>query len=413
MAKRKPEEVREITRKETHLRRKDAEANRRILLALAGVGILLVLLVVAGVAQELLIAPNQPVVTVNNQRLSTRDYQKLVKYAWFQEGQVTDAQGTSLTVLDEAIDNALLEEQAQQRGITISDDEVTETIEKLFGYYRVPPTPVPTRTPSPEPTADPNATPNSEPTAIPTSTATPAPTATPVSLESYQTSYKTYLERMSTATGMTEADFRALIRRDLIREKLYEDVTKDVPTTAEQVHARHILVSVRTPAPTPTPLPEGQATPTPDPAAPAPTPTLEPRDDAQALARIIEIQQRVGAGEDFAELARQFSDDTGSRDNGGDLGWFARGAGLVQEFEDAAFALQPGEVSQPVKTQFGYHLIKVEERDPARPLDDYTIAQNKYSAYQEWLTNLRNTATITRNWTIDKVPPTPVAGAAR
>ena len=128
MAKRKPEEVREITRKETHLRRKDAEANRRILLALAGVGILLVLLIVAGVAQELLIAPNQPVVTVNNQRLSTRDYQKLVKYAWFQEGQVTDPQGTSLTVLDEAIDNALMEEQAQQRGITISDEEVTETI---------------------------------------------------------------------------------------------------------------------------------------------------------------------------------------------------------------------------------------------------------------------------------------------
>jgi len=250
MAKRKPEEVREITRKETHLRRKDAEANRRILLALAGVGILLVLLIVAGVAQELLIAPNQPVVTVNNQRLSTRDYQKLVKYAWFQEGQVTDPQGTSLTVLDEAIDNALMEEQAQQRGIAISDEEVTETIEKLFGYYRVPPTPVPTRTPAPEPTADPNATPSSEPTAIPTSTATPAPTATPVSLESFQTAYKNYLDRMNTATGMTEADFRALIRRDLIREKLYEDVTKDVPTTGEQVHARHILVSVRTPAPT-------------------------------------------------------------------------------------------------------------------------------------------------------------------
>lgn len=405
MAKRKPEEVREITRKETHLRRRDAEANRRILLALAGVGVLLLLLILAGVVQELLLKPNQPVVTVNNQRLSTRDYQKLVKYAWFQEGQVTDPQGTSLNVLDEAIDNALMEEQAQQRGITVTDEEVTETIEKLFGYYRVPPTPVPTRTPAPEPTADPDATP------VPT--LTPAPTATPVSLESFQTSYKTYLDRMNTATGMTEADFRTLIRRDLIREKLYEDVTKDVPTTGEQVRARHILVSVRAPAPTATPLPEGQATPTPDPAAPPPTPTLEPRDDAQALARIIEIQQRVGAGDDFAELARELSDDTGSREDGGDLGWFPRGAGLVQEFEDAAFALQAGEVSDPVKTQFGYHLIKVEERDPARPLDDFMVAQNKYSAYQEWLTNLRNTATVERNWTIDSVPPTPSAGAVR
>ncbi|OQA41286.1 MAG: Foldase protein PrsA 1 precursor [Chloroflexi bacterium ADurb.Bin325] len=404
MAKRKPEEAREVTRKETRLRRKDAEANRRVLLALGGVGVLLLLIIVAGVVQELLIRPNQPVITVNNQRLSTRDYQKLVKYAWFQGGQATDPQGTGLDVLDEAIDTALLEEQAQQRGITVSDEEVTETIEKLFGYYRVPPTPAPTLTPMPEPTADPDATP------VPT--LTPAPTPTLMSLESFQTTYQNYLNRLDTATGMTQADFRALIRRDLIRQKLYEDVTKDVPTTAEQVHVRHILVAERTPAPTATPLPEGEATPTPDPAAPTPTPTLEPRDEAQALARIIEIQQRIGAGEDFAELAREFSDDPGSKDAGGDLGWFPRDSGLVKEFEDAAFALQPGEVSGPVKTQFGYHLIKMEERDPNRPLDDYTVAQEKYAAYQEWLANLRNAATVTNNWAPDMVPPTPSAGSA-
>jgi len=376
---------------------------------LAGVGILLVVLIGAGVVQELLIAPNQPVVTVNNQRLSTRDYQKLVKYAWFQDGQVTDPQGTSLTVLDEAVDNALIEQQAQQRGITVTDEEITEAIEKLFGYYRVPPTPTPTRAPTTEPTPDPNATPSSEPTATPAPTFTPAPTATPVSLESYQTAYKNYLDRMSAATGMTEADFRTLIRRDLLREKVYEEVTKDVPTTAEQVHARHILVAVRTPAPTPTALPEGQATPTPDPAAPTPAPTLEPRDDAQALALIIEIKNKVAAGEDFATLAREYSDDTGSKADGGDLGWFARDAGLVKEFEDAAFKLQPGEVSDPVKTQFGYHLIKVEERDPARELDAYTVSQNKYSAFQKWLTDLRNAATVDRRWSLEKVPPTPSA----
>jgi parvulin-like peptidyl-prolyl isomerase len=136
---------------------------------------------------------------------------------------------------------------------------------------------------------------------------------------------------------------------------------------------------------------------------------LAPRDDAQALALIIEVQQKLGAGEDFAALALQYSDDPGSKTQGGDLGWFPRGSGLVQEFEDAAFKLQPGQLSDPVKTQFGYHLIKVDERDPARELDAYTIQQKKYEAYNTWLTDLRNTAKIDRQWTLSKVPPTPSA----
>ena len=133
-------------------------------------------------------------------------------------------------------------------------------------------------------------------------------------------------------------------------------------TTGEQVHARHILVAIRTPEPPAPPTPEGG--PTPDPNAPAPTPTLEPRDDAQALARILEVQQKLGAGEDFAALALAYSDDPGSKAQGGDLGWFARDQGLVKEFEDAAFSLEPGKLSDPVKTQFGYHLIQVDEKDP-------------------------------------------------
>ena len=177
------------------------------------------------------------------------------------------------------------------------------------------------------------------------------------------------------------------------------------------MRASHILVAIRTPEPTPQPTPTGGPTPDPN-ATPAPTPapTLQPRDDAQALASIVEIQQRLGAGEDFATLAAQYSDDPGSKASGGELGWFARDSGLVKEFEDAAFALQPGQVSDPVKTQFGYHLIKVEERDPARELDVYTIQQNKYTAFNDWLTDLRNAAKIDRQWALNKVPPTPAAG---
>ena len=395
MAPSKQKDTREETRKETSRRRHDEVKNRRVIIGLAGVAALVVLLIAAGVIMELVVKPSRPVATVDNAKIGLRDYQKRVKLDWFQAGQVTDPQGTSLKTLDTMVDEQLLRGQAQQRGITVSEDEINEAIEKSFGYLRVPPTP------APSPTPDPQATPSSEPTV------TPAPSPTPVSLEAYEKAKQEYISRLDTATGMSEADFRKIVELDLLRQKLYDEVAKDVPETGEQVHARHILVAIRTPEPPAPPTPEGG--PTPDPNAPAPTPTLEPRDDAQALARILEVQQKLGAGEDFAALALAYSDDPGSKVQGGDLGWFARDQGLVKEFEDAAFSLEPGKLSDPVKTQFGYHLIRVDEKDPARALDTYTIQLKKYEAFNTWLTDLRNTAKVERAWAIDKAPPTPSA----
>ncbi|HUH11840.1 MAG TPA: peptidylprolyl isomerase [Longimicrobiales bacterium] len=112
--------------------------------------------------------------------------------------------------------------------------------------------------------------------------------------------------------------------------RLYEEESPGL-----QVHARHILLSV------------------------PPDATPEQRDSVRA--QIEQIRQRAAGGEDFAALAAAFSQDRSNAAQGGDLDFFGKGQ-MVGPFEEAAFALQPGEVSGVVETPFGYHVIKVEER---------------------------------------------------
>lgn len=112
--------------------------------------------------------------------------------------------------------------------------------------------------------------------------------------------------------------------------------------------------------------------------------TGDARSEAAALAKAQQVLAEVKAGKDFAELARKNSGDPASAQQGGDLGWAERNA-YVAPFSDALFAMQPGQVSDPVKTQYGYHIIRLDEVRPAHVLtlaDGRTRIESDYRRAQ-------------------------------
>ena len=125
---------------------------------------------------------------------------------------------------------------------------------------------------------------------------------------------------------------------DAARMKYYEDHKNEYV----KVRARHILIRA---AGAPVPVRPGQ----------------KDLSDADALAKAKDLRAKIQAGADFAELAKTESDDTGSGANGGELGFFGHGQ-MVPTFEETAFKLNPGDLSEPVRSPFGYHLIQTEEK---------------------------------------------------
>jgi parvulin-like peptidyl-prolyl isomerase len=197
---------------------------------------------------------------------------------------------------------------------------------------------------------------------------------------------KTYFEKMiklvdgdtSTLAGLSPMETQQMT---VLTQRLKE-------ASAERVRARHILIKV--------------------------SPNATMVEKSQALKRIKEIHDQLKKGADFAALARDKSEDPATAKHGGDLGFFLKGW-MVPEFEKAAFSLGVGELSDIVETQFGYHVIRVEEKRAAQKpsfeevkeqLQQALFAMNVQKALEKKVGELRAKATIKIETPLDKVTTT-------
>jgi peptidyl-prolyl cis-trans isomerase C len=151
-------------------------------------------------------------------------------------------------------------------------------------------------------------------------------------------------------------EFREAVRRQLLVQAAADAVIATVPTSAEQVHARHILVG--------------------------------------NLNQANDILAQVTAGADFAELAQKYSQDFSTNASGGDLGWFPRGILTVPEVEEAAFSLQPGETSEVIQSPLGYHIVQTLERADSSPISPKALEILRRHAVEAWLAQQMQNATI-------------------
>ena len=413
-----------------HIARVEKEKKQRkvLLIGIFSILAIVVLLIVYGILSKTVLLAGRTVAVVNSEKITVEEFQKRVRYerlstaqtflnyqlsyyATYFQTQLLEMQNEldqyitfGGTVLDNMITDTVLVQKAKELGFTVSDEEVNKELEENFGYYAngtptpaatleykptstlsltqlaiitptLAPTDMPTVTEEPatatpdltsQPTEDLAAvTPTETATAtaeLPTNTptvemtATQEPTATPYTYEGYTTLYSTVVADLETQTEFGDAEFRDYVRTILYKQKIYDYVTKDIATEQEMVWARHILVSTE--------------------------------ENAQL------VLDGLAAGEDFATLAATYSQDTSNSYSGGDLGWIYKGQ-MVEEFENAAWGLEIGEVSEPIQTSFGYHIIQVLGHE-VRQLSADELSSAKSTAYQKYIDEVEAEATIVK-----------------
>lgn len=421
MAKQKSQK--ELSKKHIAHSERTQRQQRWIILGVSLVGILVILLLVFGFIDQNYLQGLKPVARVGNEKISAEDFknqaqlarietvqqydynQSMLQYAqqtgnfniYFQayynlqsiQSQIADANTFASNYLDSMIEDVILRQQAAKLTppVSVSDAEVDEALQKLFAFFpngtpTAAPTSTiwvtptysrtqlsvlgPTKTSIITPTEAATVTPASTPTQVPTSalaiTATPAVTLGPVgtptayTLEGYKGLFSDYVTSLK-KYNLTEKDLREYWKTQLLRQKMYDQITAGVAATAEQVWARHILVA----------------------------------SEAEANA----VLNRLKSGEDWSTIAADVSIDTATKSTGGDLDWFPKGV-MVKEFEDAAFSLNVGEISQPVKSSMGYHVIQVLGHEN-RPLSSRYLNIAKQKVYNDWMDKLKAAVTISKD----------------
>ncbi len=259
-------------------------------------------------------------------------------------------------ILNRMVEDMIITTECSRRAIGASTAEIDAAYQALFTYYpNGTPTAAPTLAPLQNPTLDAaqQALVTLTPTAAQSATQTPglpaspspaAPTPTIYTQATFASLSQNFLTNLK-SIDVGEAYIRGLLKADILRQKLIDALTKDMPTSQEQVWARHILVA-----------------------------------DKQTADTIYSSLQK---GEDFSKLAAQFSTDTYTKNNGGDLGWFNRGT-MVTEFENAAFALKVGEISQPVQTTYGWHIIQ-SLGHAVLPLNSTQLSAARAKVFDDWI----------------------------
>ena len=401
-----------IHKKHVARQQREQQQTRLILYTFFGILAVVVALLVYGWLDINFFQINRPVAKVGETEITARNFEArvrlqrqnlLTQYAQYQqyaqffgmdfssqlqqiEFQLSAPETVGQIVLDQMINEEIVRQEAEKRGITVSEEELDEAIRAGYDFYPNG-SPTPTITPtqivfednSPEifelvtatpqftatpassetesststeeadePTATATIAPSATPTAGPTATA--LPTSTPYTQEGYEQLLADTDENLE-KFGFDQGYYREFYEYQLLLTKLKEEIAADVATTDTQVWARHILV-----------------------------------EDEETAKGVIQSLQE---GKDFAELARALSTDTGSGAQGGDLGWFGKGA-MVAEFEAAAFALEnSGDITtEPVQSSFGYHIIQLIDKQE-RPLTAEQLQSAKDAAFDAWLTTIR------------------------
>lgn len=349
-------------------------------------------LIVYGVLDRYVLRPKQTVISLEGETIKADEFEQQVRwqrrnqiiqidqilmtyqqlggspeiYTYF-EGQldqiITQLQQPTLIgqeVLQMLTQDLILQIEAEKLGIEIDEPRIDREIQEAFGFF-VDGTPTPQATLElPEPTAEEGDDSGSTEEGSTDPTATPLLVPTEYTEELFESNYQEFVDTLK-ADGIKEETVRDVVKMAVIRQEILDAVTGDVKQTQEQVQIQHILVA----------------------------------EEETAL----EVLQKLEDGDSFEDLAAEYSLDTSNADLGGDLGWFGRGQ-MVTPFEDAAFALEVGEISDPVQTDFGWHILKSNGKEE-RQLDINAYEQLRNQAFSEWLAEkeAQYEPEINENWT--------------